>query len=293
MAVKDLATIQTVPIRQVFQRESTDFTPWLNENISLLNDTLGIDIVDNTIEEKIGNFSCDIVGRESGTGKVVVIENQFGETDHNHLGKLLTYAAGMNAGIVIWIAESFKEDHKRVLEWLNENVDPESQILFFGVELRIIQIENSTPALDLRVIVKPNDWERSVKMTSKIRRESRIEYLKFFEKLVNAYKKANTKWRPVKPQPQQWLYFSGGKSGLKFGWVFRSNNRFSVELYIDTRDKEKNNAIFDYLFRHKNEIEHAIGLPISRERLEEKRASRITIYKAFDKPFRSLSVDEQ
>lgn len=286
-----LGKIKLVNLRDVFEKEDRDFTPWLNENLDILGEKLNIDIIDSNIEENIGNFSCDIVARDSDSNKIIVIENQFGTTDHDHLGKIITYAAGKQAGIIIWIAENFREEHKKALEWLNENIDPESGTSFFGIEIKLIKIENSPPAPDFRIIVKPNDWERLIKTSSVAISETNKRYLEFYSKLVDEYKKIDPKWRKVKPQLQSWLSFGAGKSGLWFGWAFRSNNRFSIELYIDTGNRDENKKIFEKLERYKEEIDKEIK-DLVWEKMEEKRACRIAIYKNLKGNIKSLSEED-
>ncbi|MDL1957733.1 MAG: DUF4268 domain-containing protein [Candidatus Desulfofervidus auxilii] len=252
---------------------------------------LNLDIIDSNIEEGVGNFSCDIIARDSDSNKIIIIENQFGTTDHDHLGKILTYAAGKQAGVIIWIAENFREEHKKALEWLNENVDPEGGPSFFGIEIKLIKIEDSPPAPDFRIVVKPNDWERMIKMSSQTMSETAKKYLEFYSKLVDEYKKTNPRWRKVKPQPQSWLSFGAGKSGLSFVWAFKSNNRFAIEVYIDTGDKNENERIFEELEKHKDKIENEIKGLIW-ERMEEKRACRIAIYKNIKGSIKYLSEED-
>ena len=290
MARPNLGKIELVSVKDVFSKgEERDFTPWLNENLSALGDKLNLEIIDSNIEEDVGRFSCDIIAKDSGTKKTVIIENQFGATDHDHLGKICTYAAGKDAGLVIWIAEKFREEHKKALEWLNENVDPEDGPSFFGVEIRLIKIGESQPAVDFDVVLKPNDWERNIKISGRTSEsESERKYLEFFSKLVDKYSENNPKWRRLRPLPQSWLGFGAGKSGLWFNWAFRSNNRISVELYIDTGDKNENERIFEDLERYKDEIESEIS-GLNWEKLEEKRACRIAVYKDIKGNIRALS----
>jgi len=291
MIKQNLGKIKQINLKDVFDKEDKDFTPWLNENLDILGEKLNLDIIDNNIEENVGNFSCDIIARDSDSNKTIIIENQFGTTDHDHLGKILTYAAGKKAGIVIWIAENFREEHKKALEWLNENVDPKTGPSFFGIEIKLIKIENSPPAPDFRIVVKPNDWERMIKMSSQTISETSKKYLEFYSKLVDEYKKISPRWRKVKPQPQSWLSFGAGKSGLSFVWAFKSNNRFAIELYIDTGDKNENERIFEELEKHKDKIENELKGLIW-EKMEEKRACRIALYKNIKGNIKYLSEED-
>lgn len=282
-----LGEIKRVDLRNIWKKEDKEFTPWLKENIDLLSEKLGIEIIDTQTEEKIGNFKLDIIGKDANTNKFVAVENQLESTDHNHLGQLITYSAGVNAGIIIWIAKELREEHKRALEWLNENSI--SEILFFGVEVHAISIDNSNPAVDFRVIVKPNEWERNIK-SSTTRTDTEISYVAFYSKLVNFYSEINPKFRKVKAQPQSWLNFGAGRGGLYFGWAFRMGNRFSVELYIDTGDEIENKRIFDELKKYKDDL----GIKeVEWEELETKRACRIVIYRKTSGPIKSLKDREK
>lgn len=282
-----LGKIKRVDLRNIWKKEDKEFTPWLKENIDLLSEKLGIEIIDTQTEEKIGNFKLDIIGKDANTNKFVAVENQLESTDHNHFGQLITYSAGVNAGIIIWIAKELREEHKRALEWLNENSI--SEISFFGVEVHAISIDNSNPAVDFKVIVKPNEWERNIK-SSTTRTGTEISYVAFYSKLVNFYSEINPKFRKVKAQPQSWLNFGAGRGGLYFGWAFRMGNRFSVELYIDTGDEIENKRIFNELKKYKDDL----GIKeVEWEELETKRACRIVIYRKTSGPIKSLKDREK
>ena len=282
-----LGKIKRVDLRNIWKKEDKEFTPWLKENIDLLSEKLGIEIIDTRTEEKIGDFKLDIIGKDANTNKFVAVENQLESTDHTHLGQLITYSAGVNAGVIIWIAKELREEHKRALEWLNENSI--SEISFFGVEVLAISIDNSDPAVDFRVIVKPNDWERNIK-SSATRTDTEISYVDFYSKLINLYSKKNPKFRRVKAQPQSWLNFGAGRSGLSFGWGFRMESRFSVELYIDTGDEIENKRIFDELKKYKDDLRIK---GVEWEELETKRACRIVIYRKTPGPIKSLKDKEK
>jgi len=283
-----LGRIEIMRLRDVFKKEDKDFTPWLNENLNTLGNKLDLDIIDSNIEEVVGSFNCDIIAKDSNSKKTVIIENQFGTTDHDHLGKILTYSAVKKASIIIWIAENFREEHTKTLDWLNESVSSESELSFFGVEIKLIKIHDSPPAPDFRIIVKPNDWERSIKLYSQPMSISEKNYLQFYTKLANTYSSKNSKWRKAKPRPQSWLGFSSGKSGLQFVWAFRSGNRFSVELYIDTGDKNENERIFEELYNHRVKIEKLVK-GLNWEKLVERKACRIGVYKGIKAPIRHLT----
>lgn len=282
-----LSKIEKVDLRNIWKKEDKEFTPWLKENMDLLSEKVGIEIIDAQTEEKIGDFRLDIIGKDANTNKIVAVENQLESTDHTHLGQLITYSAGVDAGIIIWIAKELREEHKSALEWLNENII--SEISFFGVEVHAISIDNSNPAVDFRVIVQPNDWGRNIKTAMT---DTNKSYFDFYSKLVNFYSEFNPNFRKVKAQPQNWLDFGAGKGGLSFGWGFRKKNRFAVSLYIDTGDELENKRIFDGLKKHKDEINSKIK-EVEWEELEGRRAFRIVIDRKTSGPIKSLKDKEK
>jgi hypothetical protein len=171
--MSDFGQLRTVDARVIWQSEPYHFTPWLVENVSALGNALGMDIVVEKREADVGGFSLDILAKNLGTGRPVIIENQLGGTDHDHLGKLLTYAAGFDAGDVIWIATSIREEHRQALEWLNQNTNSERR--FFVVLLEILQIDESKPAPNFKLVVFPNDWQKEKRQSSSTLTRNAIE----------------------------------------------------------------------------------------------------------------------
>lgn len=157
----EFTEISEIELRNFFPGEGTDFTPWLTDNIEILGNVIGMDLIDAEREYKIGDFSLDIIAYESETKKVVAIENQFETTDHRHLGQLITYMAGIDAKIVVWIAEKFRKEHISAINHLNQISDKE--ISFFCIRPRIIKIGESKPSIEFILIAKPDDWDKELK----------------------------------------------------------------------------------------------------------------------------------
>lgn len=163
----ELGRLVKVSLRQAWSSEAGDFTPWLAraENLKLLGDSIGLALECDSQEKRVGPFRADILCKDSDSGNWVLIENQLERTDHSHLGQLLTYASGLEAVTVVWVAERFTEEHRAALDWLNERTD--EKIHFFGLEVELWQIGDSQPAPKFNVVCKPNEWTRMIAESAK------------------------------------------------------------------------------------------------------------------------------
>lgn len=273
--------LKKVELRTIWPNEAYDFTPWLVQSLDHLGNALGKELEFSESEASFGAFSVDILARDLSTGYSVVIENQFGNTDHDHLGKLLTYASGFDAGIVIWISESLREEHRQALEWLNQRTDSDTQ--FFGVIIEILQIDDSQPAFNFKPVVFPNEWRKNQKTKTDKGLSSRAEaYKEYFQQLIDILREKYRFTGARVGQPQNWYSFScglSGFSGITYGTSFALGSRVRAELYIDQGDAEENRQLFEYLMFSKEQIEHEFGEPFGWESLEEKRACRIAVYR--------------
>ncbi len=213
-----LAKLKRLDPRTVWPSESRDFTPWLAENISALGEVLGTELEVSATEATIGDFSLDILARDLATGNDVVIENQYGPTDHDHLGKLLTYASGVEASMLVWIAEQIRDEHRQALEWLNERTD--SSTSFFAIALEVLQIDESPPAINLNPIVFPNKWQKATRGTSRGTSPKGEAYQLFFQKLVDELRDVHKFTGSRIAQPQNWASFASGVSGIVHAAVF-------------------------------------------------------------------------
>ncbi|WP_144902200.1 DUF4268 domain-containing protein [Halobellus captivus] len=287
---RDIAKIQEHNLRSVWANEERDFTRWLRENVNLLGAELGIELEDARTEEAVGDFSADIVAREMNTGEAVVIENQYNKTDHDHLGKLLTYSSGKDAGFTIWLAEEFRPEHRSVLEWLNESGPKD--VKFFAIKPRVVSVEGSDKrGFEFEIIVEPNEWERDI--TDDSLSESERSYRQFFAELVEAYSEKRPSWYKLKPGPRNYLTFSAGLSRVRLGWVFHQGPEFSVELYISTPDKERNEEIFQSLREEQEDIESSLEAELEWERLPEKQACRIKWPTPIEASITELTTDQR
>ena len=261
-------------LRTVWQHEARDFTRWLaeDENINILSDAVGIDITVEEAEAAVGDFHADILASETGTDRKIIIENQLEETDHDHLGKIITYASGRDANIIIWLVKHAREEHKAAIEWLNAHTD--DKIGFFLCEIKLYKIGSSDPAVKFEVIEKPNNWVKEARRTSEGMNETerkRYEYWTAF--LDYAYRNADFagKFRHVTPSANHYLDFRIGHAAAHIAVnMVQRRNELEAELYIWD---DKN--LFRHLEANREAVESASGLLFEWKELPNKRASRI------------------
>lgn len=270
--------LNKVGLREIWPHEASDFTPWLAENIDELGKALGMDLELIEQEASVGDFSLDILAKDLGTSRTVIVENQLTQTDHDHLGKLITYAAGFDASIVIWVSDSIREEHRQAMDWLNQRTDSETS--FFGVVVEVIKIDDSKPAFNFKLVASPNEWQKNKKrQTQRTSVSTKGEkYQNYFQNLIDDLRDIHRFTSAKASQPQNWYSFSSGVSGITYGANFSQGGKARAELYIDLGDHEKNKYVFDQLFNMKGEIEDSLGQEISWERLDNKRASRLALY---------------
>ncbi len=211
MTTRILSTIERVDIRSIWQNEAKDFTPWLAENISLLGDSLGMNLETVSQEAAVGNYRLDILARDAGADIHVAIENQLGDTDHGHLGQLLTYTAGYDTKIAIWIAGRFRDEHREALDMLNRRTDENTE--FYGVVVELWKIGDSNPAAHFEVVSSPNHWRKSVirDATSTGQKgngtiKSQL-YLDFFNEVIDRLRERTDAPLPHKVTGKSWQSF--------------------------------------------------------------------------------------
>ena len=271
-----LGKLKRLDPREVWAREAGDFTPWLAENIEELGAALGMDLELERREAGVGDFSLDLLAKDLGSGRSVVIENQLEQTNHDHLGKLLTYAAGFDASVVIWIAKSFREEHRQALEWLNQRTDQVTE--FFGVVLEVLQIDDSLPAYDFEPVVVPNEWQKTKRSQAIAGVSPRGEaYRQYFQVLIDELREKHNFTAARNAIPRNWRSFPSGTTGVSIGAVFANDNTVRVELYIDQGDLQINKMLFDWLYNRKESIEKQLGYPLQWDRLDNRRACRIYV----------------
>ncbi|MEI7866727.1 MAG: DUF4268 domain-containing protein [Candidatus Methylumidiphilus sp.] len=275
--MSEFGKLKRVPLRELWKHEGTDFTPWLAANIGALGAALGLELELLEREAAVGDFSLDLLARDLGSSRKVIIENQLTQTDHDHLGKLITYAAGFGASVVVWVAESIRDEHRQTLEWLNQRTDEDTH--FFGVVVEVLVIDDSKPAYNFNPVVIPSEWQKSIKPRASSISSKGEKYRVYFQRLIDDLRNIHRFTNAKAGQPQNWYSFSSGITGFVYSAVFVGKGKARVEIYIDKGDQEKNKIFFDTLNKRKLEIESSFGNSLEWERLDEKQASRIAVYR--------------
>lgn len=274
-AAKQLGRLEPVDPRSIWPHEAVNFTPWLAGNADRLAEALGIELEFEATEHAVGGYALDIFGRDLTNGVVLIVENQLGDSDHAHLGQLLTYAAGTAASTIVWITTRFRDEHRQALTWLNEHTDQDTH--FFGVELEVVRIGESAPAPLFKVVALPNDWQKSVRAsTAGAAAGSKSElYRQFWTKLLARIKAEHPSWTRATAPAQNWLWLTSPIRGCGISSVFGSKGKIRQELYIDRSTADQCLAVFHALQAQRTEFEAAYGRPLEWDPLDGRKACRI------------------
>lgn len=273
MSTVKIGKLTEVDVRDLWKHEQYDFSNWLakEENIKLLDDEIGLTLMDINKEVYIGSYRCDLVAKDETTGQIVIIENQLEATNHDHLGKIITYAAGLDAKTIIWIVKEAREEHKAAIEWLNNNSSEE--IGFFLIELHAYKINDSLPAPMFKVVEKPNNFTKTSKQnySDKELNRSQNERLMFWEEFNTVIVAKGKPFSVRKPTTDHWYDVAIGTSEAHLAInLVNKENKIVLELYI-----LDNKNLFDHIYEDKEKIENTLQMIFSWERLDGKKASRI------------------
>ncbi len=271
-----LGKLQEIDIREVWTHEQYDFSKWLSaeDNIQELGNVLNLSLSDIETEKFVGSYRCDILCRDEITGRVVLIENQLEQTNHDHLGKILTYASGLDASVVVWVVASARDEHASAIEWLNKHTD--DSISFFLLEIHAYRIGNSEPAPQFKIIEQPNDFVKTVKRIAQDKsvNESQSRRLEFWTQFNDILEQRGKPFNKRKATTDHWYSVAVGSSECQISIdLVNKDHKIRVGLWIsDNKDR------FDYMRQHKEEIEAAMGFPLFWQRLDNKKSSLICTY---------------
>jgi hypothetical protein len=273
MYIAELGRLEKVDLREVWTDEARDFTPWLaqDDHIAILGEAIGLELEIEAQEKGVGPFYADVLCKDVATDRWVLIENQLERTNHIHLGQLLTYAAGLEAVTIVWIAARFTDEHRAALDWLNEIT--EERFNFFGLEVELWKIGQSAIAPKFNVISKPNDWTRTIQeaatqiQSTSLSDTKRLQ-LDFWTRFRQFAEERNSAVRPTKPFPQHWMSMSIGRSGFHLTAVCSfspsETNQYEpheirAEFVCDGRGAKE---CYSLLEAQRPEIEREFGEPL-------------------------------
>lgn len=282
----NLGRLEKVSLREVWLNESGDFTPWLAQpdNLKLLGDTLGLALELEAQEKFVGPFRADLLCKDTSDDSWVLVENQLEPTDHRHLGQILTYAAGLQAVSIIWIAERFTDEHRAALDWLNEITA--EHIQFFGLEVELWRIGESSKAPKFNIVAKPNDWTKgggAARIREAELSENRRLQLDFWRGFHEYVLNRDSVIKPTKPRPQHWMNIAIGRTGFHLAAIASmydqatgdySSNEFRAEMNVTDRNAK---GYFRAIERLKSEIESEFGEPLTWHNPENSRGCRIYV----------------
>ena len=266
-----LGKLKEIDIRTVWAHEQYDFSKWLasDENIKELGDVLNLSLTEVETEKFVGNYRCDIVCKDEITGKSVLIENQLELTNHDHLGKIITYASGLDASVVVWVVAGAREEHASAIEWLNKHTT--SDVDFFLLEVHAYTIGDSVPAPMFKVIEQPNDFAKSVKSlaNSGDLNESQVRRLEFWNMLNDALDRKGKPFNKHKATTDHWYTVAVGSSQCYIS-IDLVNKEHKIRVGLWVTDNKK---MYDMFYSHREEIEAAFGEALEWDRHDNKKAS--------------------
>lgn len=280
MTEMELGQLKKVELRKVWKNEARDFTTWLalEENLNKLSDEIGIEISLEQTEANVGKFNVDILAREEGTDRMIIIENQLEATNHDHLGKLITYASGHDAEVNIWVVKQAREEHKQAVDWLNEHTDDKAN--FFIVRVEVWQIDNSKLAPKFQVVSSPNEWAKTIKKSAQQTQltDTKLMQLEFWTEFRDYLINKKSKLRPRKAHPQHWFDMTFGHSKAQISLTMNTKtDEIACEIYVhDSKE------VYNGYFEKKDKIEKELGMELVWMGLPGKKASRIKIIKGSD-----------
>lgn len=268
-----IGKLKEVDIRELWKHEQYDFSDWLSkkDNIENLNEILGLTLVDISKETYVGAYRCDLFAKDETTGTKVIIENQLEISNHDHLGKIITYASGLDAKVVVWIVKEAREEHRSAIEWLNNNTN--NNVGFFLIEIHAYKIGDSDPAPMFQIVEQPNDFIKNNKSFSKDEsmNKSQSQRLEFWNQFNDVIIERGKPFNVRKATTDHWYDVAIGRSDAHISiTLVNRDSLIGVALYMpDNKD------LYDKVVQKKEIIEEELGFTLSWERLDNYKASQI------------------
>ena len=271
----NLDKLKKVDLRDVWPHEALDFTKWLSEepNLAILSSAIGIELELIETESSVGSFNVDIYAQEAGTGRKVIIENQLDDTNHDHLGKVITYAAGKGAEVVIWVVAHARDEHRQAIEWLNQHTD--SDFGFFLVEIELWSIGDSLPAPRFSVVEQPNEWTKAIKLSEGLSETQRVKlsYWTKYREIAQATPEFLKMFNPQKPSKNHWSTLRCGTLAYHIALLIDTQHgRIGIEFYVPDDKEIGHKAIYNIKL-----FEERLGLAATP--FEAKKSSGLRFYK--------------
>ena len=260
--------ITRVHLRDIWRHEAYNFTRWLQENIDILKEVIGLEIINPEVEQSTGSFNVDITA-EDASGNIIVIENQLEKSNHDHLGKIITYLTSFEAKVAIWIVAEPRQEHINAISWLNESTEAD----FYLIKIEGIKIGSSAPAPLLTKIVGPSEEAKTIGKTKQEKSDRHKLRFRFWDGLLEYSKDKHKLFSSISPTHYNWIGTSSGLRGVTYSYWLKKD-AISIKIYID-RGKEADNenlAIFNELLTKKERIEEKFGEPLEWEEMETARA---------------------
>lgn len=291
--ILSLGRLEPVKARDVWPHEALDFTPWLLANVDVLSDLLGMDLVLETAEHPVGNFSLDLIGRDESTDERVIVENQLELSDHTHLGQIITYAAGTDPTTIVWITTGFRPEHRAAIDWLNERTDENTRV--FGVVINVVRIGDSAVAPNFELVAQPNDWEKTVRRLAQAAGEDSgkaLEYQAFWEQFLAYARTEGHSWLPRGGRvTTHRIDTTTGVAGVVISMQFRREG-LVTQIIFNGPDAALNTRRFDDLHAAREAFEKVAGPVDLWDPMEQYKAARVVYIAPYTSPTDSDSWAE-
>ena len=270
----DFRDLENQDVREYWEHEAQEFTPWLADEIqsdetSHLEDVLGLELEVDEVEKSVGKYSVDILARVEADGRNVVIENQLTQSDHDHLGKSIAYAAGVDADIIVWIAPRFNDEHRDAVQWLNSN--SREGVDLFALRLEVWKIGDSAPAVRLNPVDQPSEWKAKARRSEGELSEQAQRREEFWTMFRDRIEEDQTLLSARKPAPRHYYSNPIGKSGFHISFLFdRKAGERGITLFV-----EDDEQAFWQLHEDKEQIEAELGHSLNWTEPEETRSGNM------------------